>query len=77
MGICRYCGQNAGLLRKQHGQCSNLHTFGIQEMVGVATQAATTHTLNEATLRQSLAAIANRSHAPDEDIERALEEGWK
>ena len=42
----------------------------------MATQAATTHTLNEATLRQSLAAIANRSHAPDEDIERALEEGW-
>ena len=37
-------------------------------MVQLATQAATTHTFNEADLRQSLSAIAQRSHATDEDI---------
>ena len=46
-------------------------------MVSLATQAATTHSFNEAALRQSLSAIAQRSHATDEDIERALEKGWK
>ena len=50
---------------------------GWNEMVQLATQAATTHSFNEAALRQSLSAIAQRSHATDEDIERALEEGWK
>ena len=32
---------------------------------------------NEAVLRQSPSAIANRSYATDEDIERALEEGFR
>ena len=33
MGMCRYSNQNAGFLRKQHRQCRDLHTAGIQEMV--------------------------------------------
>ena len=41
------------------------------------TQAATDHSFNEAALRQSLSIIAQRSHATEEDVERALEEGWK
>ena len=40
-------------------------------------QAATDHSFNEAVLRQSLSAIAQRSRATDEDIERALEEGFR
>ena len=47
-GICRYCGQNAGFLRKQHGQCRDLHASGYQEMVQLAAQAAAAHTFNEA-----------------------------
>ena len=53
------------------------HRSGWQEMVSLVTQAATDHSFNEATLRQSLSTIANRSRTTDEDIERALEEGWK
>ena len=77
MGMCRYCGQNAGFLRKQHSPCRDLHTTGIQEMTQLAAQTASAHTFNEAALRQTLQAIAQRSRATDEDIERALEEGWK
>ena len=40
MGICRYCGQNTGFLRKQHSPCRDLHTTGIQEMTQLAAQAA-------------------------------------
>ena len=39
MGTCRYCNQNAGFLRKQHGPCRDLHTQGIQEMTQLAAQA--------------------------------------
>ena len=47
---CRYCNQNTGFLRKQHGQCRDLHASGYQEMVHLAAQAASTHTFDDATL---------------------------
>ena len=50
---------------------------GWQEMVSLVAKAATDHSFNEAALRRSLSDIANRSHATGEDIDRALEEGWK
>ena len=31
-GQCRYCGQNARLLRGQHSLCRDLYATGIQEM---------------------------------------------
>ena len=53
MGTCRHCGQKAGFLRKQHSQCRDLHGAGIQEMVQLAAQAASTHTFNEVALSAS------------------------
>ena len=76
-GQCRRCGQQAGAFQRDHPECQKAHRAGWQEMVSLATQAATTHSFNEAALRQSLSAIAQRSHATGEDIELALEEGWK
>ena len=72
---CRHCGQQAGVLLRNHPECRQNHSTGWNKMVQLATQAATTHSFNEAALRQSLSAIAQRSHATGEDIERALEEG--
>ena len=65
MATCRCCNQNTGFLRKQHGQCRDLHTSGYQEMVQLAAQAASTHTFSEAALRHTLRAIAQRSRATD------------
>ena len=75
MGTCRYCGQNAGFLRKQHRPCRDLHAAGFAEMTKLSAQAAGTHTFNETSLRQTLQAIAQRSRAMDQDIERAQEQG--
>jgi hypothetical protein len=71
-GTCRHCGQKAGFLRRQHSHCRDLHAIGIQEMVQLTAQAAGAHTFNEAALRQTLQAIAQRSRATSEDIDRAL-----
>ena len=76
MGTCRYCGQNAGFLRKQHGQCRDLHTTGIQEMTQLAAQAASTSSFNETALRSTLQAIATRARATPEDISQAIADGW-
>ena len=73
---CRYCSQQAGIFHRNHQECQETHQSGWQEMVSLVAQAATDHSFNEAVLRQSLSAIANRSRATGEDIERALEEGF-
>ena len=67
----------AGFLQTQHRPCRDIHTADIQEMVQLAAQAAAANTFNEAALRQTLSAIAQRSRATDEDIDRALEEGFR
>ena len=76
MGTCRYCGQNAGFLRKQHGQCRDLYTTGIQEITHLAAQAAGTAGFNETALRGTLRAIANRARATGDDISGAIAAGW-
>ena len=46
-------------------------------MTKLAAQAAAAHTFNEAALRQTLGAIAQHSRATGEDIDRALDEGFR
>ena len=76
MGSCRYCNQPAGFLRKQHGQCRDLHTAGIKEMTQLAAQAAGTTSFNETALRTTLQAIANRARATEDDISQAIAAGF-
>ena len=75
-GNCRYCNQNAGFLRKQHGQCRDLHTAGIQEMTQLAAQAASTGGFSETALRNTLEAIATRARATETDISQAIAAGF-
>ena len=70
MGTCRYCGQNAGFLRRQHSPCRDLHTADIQEMTQLAAQAAGAHTFNEAALRQTLE-VWPESHLPGFTLRQA------
>ena len=76
-GTCRYCGKQTGFLQRDHPECRQTHQAGFTEMVQLAAQAASAHTFNEAALRQTLQAIARRSRATGEDIEQALEEGFR
>ncbi len=72
-----YCNQPAGILQRTHPQCRQTHQAGWKEMTQLAAQAAGAHTFNESALRQTLQAIAQRSRATGEDIDRALEEGFR
>ena len=75
MGQCSYCGEKAGLFRSQHKACGSRHSYGFQQMVDMAAEAATRSDFNEATLRSSLAGIAKQSYASD-DIDVAIARGW-
>ena len=72
-GTCWYCSQKSGFLSWYHKQCWDLHAPGFTKMVQLAAQAAGAHTFNEAALRQTLGAIAQRSRATGEEIDRSLE----
>ena len=76
-GTCRFCGQKAGVLSRDHPGCHRTIDTGFQEMVNLATEAARTHTFDEKTLRLSLAEIARRSYGDGTTVNQALEEGWK
>ena len=76
MGACRYCGQDAGFLRKQHGECRDRHRAGIEEMVNLVAQSAGTDNFNETALRQTLNAIAARAYAGEDEINAAMAAGW-
>ena len=76
MATCRYCNQNAGFLRRQHGQCRDLHAAGIREMTQLAAQSAGTASFNETALRSTLRAIAARAQATEDEISQAIAAGW-
>ena len=76
-GRCRHCREEAGILQRNHKTCRDTHRAGFRRMVDLVARAATGHSFNEARLRQSLRDIADRSRGTQDDIENALEEGWK
>ena len=63
-GVCRHCGQKAGILQRHHPGCEQSAQEGWQQMVALAAQAAGTPTFNEQTLRQSMSTVAQRARHP-------------
>ena len=45
-GTCHYCGQQTGLLQRDHPECRQTHQAGFTEMVRIAAQSASAHTFN-------------------------------
>ena len=76
-GTCRYCGNKAGIISRDHPECQCAHQAGWNEMQGLAADAAKSHQFDEKTLRLSLAEIARRSYGDGATVNQALEEGWK
>ncbi len=76
-GICRYCGNKAGVLTRDHPECGRTYNGGWHRMVELAANTARTHTFDEKSLRLSLAEIARSSYGDEATVHQALEEGWK
>lgn len=76
MGDCTYCGRRAGLLRRKHKRCDEMHRQGVERMTALAKDAATAE-LDLPALRERLAEVAAHSFARDEHVTAAIEKGWE
>ena len=76
-GTCRYCGNKAGVIARDHTECRRTFDASWNRMVGIAADAARSHDFDEKSLRLSLAEIAHGSHGDGATVNEALEEGWK
>ena len=76
-GTCRYCGNKAGVLARDHPECRRTFDAGWNRMVELAADAARSHSFDEKSLRLSMAEIAHRSHGVGPTVNQILEEGWK
>ena len=77
MGDCRYCAEKAGFLRKEHGECKEVHQSGWNEMVSVAMAEAESPTFSQSQVRLRMLEIAKRSFHDGEGINAAIAEGWR
>ena len=55
MGDCRLCGEQAGFLRRVHGECESIRANGLEEMTDMAARAVMARNTKEAQLRSDLA----------------------
>ena len=76
-GTCRYCGNRAGIIARDHLECRRNFDAGWTRMVELAADAARSHNFDEKSLRLSLAEIARNSYGDGNTVNQALEEGWK
>lgn len=75
MGICKYCGRSAGLLRKQHSACATKYKDGWNQMIQLVLQEARDE-LVDRRLLPTLTEIAENHFMTGEHVQSALVEGW-
>jgi len=76
MGMCEYCGLDAGVLRRRHKECEEKHDRGWQRMIELSADAARTGQGHEK-LETALAGLATYSYVPSSKIHEALLAGWE
>ena len=76
MGMCRYCGENAGFLRSQHGECGERHDEGVRQMTSLAADVAVAQDFSRQALHESLEAIARVARADRQTVLAAVGDGW-
>jgi hypothetical protein len=76
MGNCKYCGQPAGFLRRQHKECAAKNNQGWHNMIALAEQAARGEgDMNS--LQSKLSSIASYNFVPTEQVTEAIIRGWE
>lgn len=76
MAKCRHCGEDAGFLRRAHGDCARAHDAARAALVARAAEAALAPGLDADALRIELNDIAAGGRVDGDDMREALAEGW-
>ena len=72
MGSCRYCGEDAGFLRRQHAVCRHRREAGLGMMAFIA-RAVSDPGSDGVELRSRLEGIAEDSLCDDHDVAQVLD----
>ena len=77
MGDCKYCGESAGFLRKQHKACAEKHDRAIVSIKALCVAAALHGgDLDALPSRIREAAATPSMEVPDDELSRAPADGW-
>ena len=79
MGDCKFCGEKAGLFKKEHKDCLIRHQSGWQEILSVAHSAVLRETEKDHVLKNIWAISQDSFHNFEEDasgLVQALRSGW-
>jgi len=76
MGICQYCGGDAGVFRKVHKQCGERADSGRAQLLAAVAQSVF-GPVESASFMTYLGGIAKESLLGDADIRLALVSGWE
>ncbi len=77
MGDCRYCGEGAGFLRRQHRACAEAFRQGKAGIRDLAARAARRDAFRESALLSDAREIASRSFMSELDLRAAIAAGWR
>jgi hypothetical protein len=75
MGVCTYCGREAGWFRSRHRACAVAYEEGREKIRRVAAEAAATGAGLDG-LDQRIRAIASEAYVSDTERKRMLARGW-
>jgi len=73
MGLCEFCGEQAGFMRRNHRACAALFDQGVHQITAVVADAG----LSAATGARRIQELAQHHRVEGENLEEALEEAWE
>lgn len=76
MGICIYCKNPAGFLRKKHMECQKKFIAGNNEIKELIKSSASTNS-NIKELKSKINEIASNSYIAEPELKNIIYEGWK
>ncbi|MGC8833084.1 MAG: hypothetical protein ACP5R4_03440 [Armatimonadota bacterium] len=76
MGKCRFCGRDAGFLRREHMECRQAHDEGSARILDIAAKAAASRS-DLAEIQKTIKDVASKSYIDDQSLRDLLVKAWE
>lgn len=75
MGTCKYCGKPAGIFRKEHKECKQKHSTGVEKIKLLIESSLSNNETLENLVKQ-IKEVASESFVSDREFIQIKKEGW-
>src|SRR5271170_5830558 len=76
VGVCKYCGQKAGLFRRSHRKCQTRHDDAMRDLLRIAYASASGISPLE-TLSKDVAQLAQTGFISSEEVRSTYIQAWE